>query len=120
MVRNPVTAQAPIRRAGELVSRAISAETMKMPEPIIEPMTSMVELVKPSPLTNSRSDEGSVATGSVFTSVLNKAPNDHCLKDFTLERAKIPLPILRGQAPDRILQPLSPPRLRPPTDSFAA
>src|SRR5215470_13173747 len=111
MVRNPVIAHAPISKAGELVSREISADTRNMPEPIIEPITSMVALVKPSPLTNSRSDEGTEATGKVFASVLNKTPNDHCLKDFTLECAKIPLPILQGRAPDRILRPLSlPPR----------
>ena len=31
----------------------MSAETMKMPEPIMEPMTSVVALVRPSPLTSS-------------------------------------------------------------------
>ena len=55
MVRNPVISQAPINKTGELTSREISAETRKIPEPIIEPITSMVELVRPSPLTNSRS-----------------------------------------------------------------
>ena len=34
---------------------AISAETIKMPEPIMEPMTSMVALVRPRPFTNSLS-----------------------------------------------------------------
>ena len=57
MVRNPVTSQAPISKAGESTLRAISAETMKMPEPIIEPITSMVALVRPSPFTNSLSLE---------------------------------------------------------------
>ena len=55
MVRKPVTSQAPISNAGELTSRLISAETIKMPEPIMEPMTSMVALVSPRPLTNSLS-----------------------------------------------------------------
>ena len=53
MVMNPVTSHAPISSAGEFTSREISAETMKMPEPIIEPITSMVALVSPSPLTSS-------------------------------------------------------------------
>src|ERR1700726_3620176 len=57
MVRKPVITQAPINNAGESTSRAISAETRKMPDPIIEPITSMVELVRPRPLTNSRSVE---------------------------------------------------------------
>src|SRR5947209_4118726 len=58
MVRNPVISQAPINKAGELTSRAISAETKTIPEPIIDPITSMVELVRPRPLTNSRSVDG--------------------------------------------------------------
>src|ERR1039458_4684301 len=41
MVMNPATAHAPISNAGESTSRAISAETIKMPEPIIDPITSM-------------------------------------------------------------------------------
>jgi hypothetical protein len=40
---------------GEFTSRPISAETMKMPEPIMEPMTSVVALVRPKPLTSSLS-----------------------------------------------------------------
>ncbi len=55
MVMNPATAHAPISSAGESTSRAISAETIKMPEPIIDPMTSMVALVRPRPLTSSLS-----------------------------------------------------------------
>src|SRR5215470_2811347 len=148
MVRNPVTAHAPIRRAGEVVWRAISADTMKIPEPIMEPITSMVALVRPKPLTNSRSDAASTLTGIVFASVLNRAPQKRCrssvvglrriswyrhfdqcladdqrpttndgLQDFTLECAKIPLPILGGRAPDRILQLLSLPRLRSQSDN---
>ena len=46
---NPATAHAPISNAGESTSRPISADTIKMPEPIIEPMTSMVALVRPNP-----------------------------------------------------------------------
>src|SRR5258708_4128779 len=51
----PAMAQAPISSAGESTSRAISAETIKIPEPIIDPITSMVALVSPSPLTSSLS-----------------------------------------------------------------
>src|SRR5271167_876385 len=54
---NPVTAQAAISSAGESTRRAISAETMKMPEPIIEPITMVVALMGPSPFTNSVSLE---------------------------------------------------------------
>src|SRR5262245_20826038 len=35
------------------IVRAISAETMKMPDPIIDPMTTMVESYSPSPRLNS-------------------------------------------------------------------
>src|SRR5271169_5830046 len=67
MVRNPVTSHAAISSAGEFTSRAISAETIKMPEPIIEPITSVVALVRPSPFTNSFSP---LARETVFASVL--------------------------------------------------
>src|SRR6185312_10053689 len=53
MVMNPVTTQAIINSPGELTSRAISAETMKMPDPIMDPITRVVALVRPKPLTNS-------------------------------------------------------------------
>ena len=45
--------QAPMSNAGDVTSREISADTMKMPEPIMEPITSMVALVRPRPLTSS-------------------------------------------------------------------
>ena len=47
-----VTPQAPINSAGEPTSRPISADTMKMPEPIIDPITNIVELVRPSTWTS--------------------------------------------------------------------
>src|SRR5690349_19138272 len=66
MVRNPVISHAPMSNAGEPTSREISAETRKIPEPIIEPITSMVELVRPRPLTNSRSvEEGVLAVATL-------------------------------------------------------
>src|ERR1039457_5956268 len=65
MVMNPMTTQAAMSSAGELTSRAISAETMKMPEPIMEPMTSVVELVRPRPLIHSLSP----VLDTVFVSV---------------------------------------------------
>src|SRR5277367_865808 len=55
MVIKPVTSHAAISNAGEFTSRDISEDTMKIPEPIIEPITSMVALVRPRPLTNSLS-----------------------------------------------------------------
>jgi hypothetical protein len=53
MVRKPVTTQAMINNPGEFTSRAISADTMNIPEPIIDPMTRVVALVRPRPLTSS-------------------------------------------------------------------
>ena len=69
MVMNPVTTQAAMSNTGESTSRAISAETMKMPEPIMEPMTSVVALVRPRPLTHSLSLE---AMETVLVSVAKR------------------------------------------------
>ena len=52
IVNTPVTAHTTSSQPDEPTNRAISADTMKMPEPIIEPATSMVESSKPNPLTN--------------------------------------------------------------------
>jgi hypothetical protein len=44
-----------------LTSRAISADTIKMPEPIMDPMTRVVALVSPSPFTNSGAPDAACA-----------------------------------------------------------
>src|SRR5487761_526107 len=49
MVRIPVIAQVASRPPAEPVWRAISADTIKMPEPIIDPTTIMVESKRPRP-----------------------------------------------------------------------
>src|SRR5256885_15121916 len=59
IVTTPETTHAIGSQKGELTVRAMSAETMKMPEPIIDPATSIVASVSVSALTNSR-DEGAV------------------------------------------------------------
>src|SRR6185436_1295690 len=56
IVTTPDTIHAISSQNGELTVRAMSAATMKMPEPIIEPATSMVASVSVSALTNSRDD----------------------------------------------------------------
>src|SRR2546423_14159891 len=56
MVTTPETIHAISSQKGELTVREMSAETMKMPEPIIEPATSIVASVSVSALTNSRDD----------------------------------------------------------------
>ena len=49
-VSRPVTSQTTSNQPGEPTCRAMIEETMKMPEPIIEPATSIVESSNPSPL----------------------------------------------------------------------
>jgi len=60
-----------ISQKGEPTEREMSAETMKMPDPIIEPATSIVASVSVSALTNSR-DDGAVSAVAVV--VANALP----------------------------------------------
>src|SRR2546423_2473240 len=64
MVTTPDTTQAIRSQKGEFTVREISADTMKIPEPIIEPATSIVASVSVKALTNSR-DDGAVAAVAV-------------------------------------------------------
>src|SRR6266571_1332979 len=52
MVSAPVTSHTNSSQPGAPTCRVISAETMKMPEPIIDPATIMVESSRPRPWTN--------------------------------------------------------------------
>src|SRR5436190_2061168 len=63
-VTTPDTTHAIISQNGEPTVREISAETIKMPDPIIEPATSIVASVSVSALTNSR-DDGAVSAVAV-------------------------------------------------------
>src|SRR5882757_274298 len=63
-VSNPLMTQAASSPPVDPVWRAISAETMKIPEPIIDPTTIMVESNKPRPRTNP-DDSVSVTIGSI-------------------------------------------------------
>jgi hypothetical protein len=56
MVTTPATTHAMRSQNGEPTVRLMSAETMKIPEPIMEPATSMVASVSVIALTNSRDD----------------------------------------------------------------
>jgi len=60
-VSRPVTSQTTNNHPGAPTCRAMMAETMKIPEPIIEPATSIVESSKPSPRTNFSSVTAGVA-----------------------------------------------------------
>jgi hypothetical protein len=64
MVTTPETIHAIRSQKGEFTDRAISAKTMNIPEPIIEPATSIVASVSVKALTNSR-DDGSVSAVDV-------------------------------------------------------
>ena len=70
MVTTPETTQAINSQNGELTVREISAETMNIPEPIIEPATSIVASVSVSALTNSRDDWGASAVDVVVVNAL--------------------------------------------------
>src|SRR5438105_1144958 len=67
----PETIHAISSQKGELTVRDISADTMKMPDPIIEPATSIVASVSVSALTNSR-DDGAISAVAVV--VVNALP----------------------------------------------
>ncbi len=58
MVSAPVTSHTTNSQPAEPTWREMSAETMKMPEPIIEPATIMVESSRPRPWTNFASAGG--------------------------------------------------------------
>src|SRR5207248_5784573 len=103
MVRNPVISHAPINNAGEPTSREISAETRKIPDPIIEPITSMVELVRPRPLTNSRSDVLVVSTVGGFVSTLNYPPAPIlCSQDALVWDGQVKAPAPTPFSPNRL------------------
>jgi hypothetical protein len=67
----PETTHAMSSQKGEFTVREISAATMKIPDPIIEPATSMVASVSVSALTNSRDDLG---VSAVAVWVVNARP----------------------------------------------
>src|SRR3954464_1707438 len=65
-VMTPVSTQATIRKNGDSTFRAMSAETMKIPEPIIEPATHIVASVSVMALTNSDCGcDGAASVGAV-------------------------------------------------------
>src|SRR5215210_8695558 len=73
-VITPASTQARIIQSGEGRSRAIPADTMKMPDPIIDPATSIVASVRVIALTNPVSDRGvaSVGTAELLMQVRKK------------------------------------------------
>ena len=72
MVTTPETTQAIRSQNGEFTVREISAETMNIPDPIIEPATSIVASVSVKALTNSRDDWGASAVDVVVVNALLK------------------------------------------------
>src|SRR3954467_8577782 len=71
MVTTPETTHAINNQSGEPTDLAMSADTMKIPDPIIEPATSIVASVSVNALTNSR-DDGVVSAVAVV--VVNALP----------------------------------------------
>lgn len=71
MVIIPATTHDISSQKGDPTVRLMSAETMKIPEPIIEPATSIVASVRVIALTNSRDDAGVLA---VAVLVVNARP----------------------------------------------
>src|ERR1039457_2185539 len=66
MVKAPVTSHATNSQPADRTWRLMSADTMKMPEPIIDPATSMVESSKPRLCTNFLSGRaGLVSTAGI-------------------------------------------------------
>jgi hypothetical protein len=72
MVTTPDTTHAMRSQNGEFTVRPISADTMNIPEPIIEPATSMVASVSVKALTNSRDDGDVSAVDVVVVNALLK------------------------------------------------
>src|SRR5215203_2378698 len=70
----PESTQASIIQSGDGRSRAMLAETMKMPDPIIDPATSIVASVRVIALTNPESDCGvaSVETAELLMQIRKK------------------------------------------------
>src|SRR4029077_14924644 len=82
-VSNPVTMHTTSNHPGDPTWRAMIDDTMKIPEPIIEPATSMVESNKPSPLTSFSSATGASVTALAISNPLdwrrvNHQPRDSC------------------------------------------
>src|SRR5688500_4207981 len=66
----PVRTHARSRKNGDSTFRTMSAETMKIPEPIIEPATSIVASVRLMALTNSDCGcDGVVSVGAVTLAI---------------------------------------------------
>jgi hypothetical protein len=59
IVNNPANAHASNSQPGAPLNRDDSADTIKMPDPIIEPMTIMVASIGPSARTSSEDDRWS-------------------------------------------------------------
>jgi hypothetical protein len=70
MVTIPETTHAIRSQKGELTSREISADTMKIPDPIMDPATSIVASVSVNALTNSRDDGAVSAVAAVVVNAL--------------------------------------------------
>src|SRR5690242_7117429 len=89
---------------GEPTSRAISAATIKMPDPIIEPITIVVQSSSPSPLTSS-ADRAPGPVADLFTTVAAMLP----FLNFVIWPSRGGAPTFRRTSAER-LQEFSRPR----------
>src|ERR1700730_16884110 len=87
IVTTPDTTHAMSSQKGEFTVREISAETMNIPDPIIEPATSIVASVSVSALTNSRDDGVSAVAVVVVNALLNCSVFSRCFP--LVQRAEV-------------------------------
>src|ERR1043166_3825499 len=98
-VSNPVTIQTTSNQPGEPTWRAMMDETIKIPEPIIEPATSIVESNNPNPLTSFSSATDASVTALAISNPLNWRRVNHqpcvgrnakkLLKSFYEEKGRV-------------------------------
>src|SRR5438874_170421 len=102
-VSNPVTIQTTSNHPGDPTWRAMIDETMKIPEPIIDPATSMVESNKPSPLTSFSSATGASVTALGISNPLDSRRVNHQSR-LPCNAKKLPQSCLR-QKSKRVVSP---------------
>src|SRR5215207_1746340 len=76
MVSTPVTTPATSSQPGLPTWRAMSAGTMKMPEPIIDPTTTIVASYRPSPRLNSVSSVVATPPGAAVREFAIETPSE--------------------------------------------
>jgi hypothetical protein len=81
-VSTPATIHATRSHPGAPTLRDISADTMKMPDPIIDPTTTIVESKRPRPRVNSVSSEVAAAPEAAVGLAIGRS----CIKMLTVQK----------------------------------